>query len=114
MNIWNLKLMEQEIGPYEFYSECLFYTFNWTSVFLKYTTIYVSRITVLGTDIVPENVEWAESLIWKEVHCSHQQENEVRNNAFQMEMTGTVRIFTRLNHSSSVLENRFCCALKQE
>lgn len=28
MNIWNLKLMEQEIGPYEFYSECFFYTFN--------------------------------------------------------------------------------------
>jgi len=31
-----------------------------------------------------------------------------------MEMTGTVRIFTRLNHSSSVLEKRFYCAFKRE
>jgi hypothetical protein len=31
-----------------------------------------------------------------------------------MEMTGAVRIFTRLNHSSPVLENRFYCAFKRE
>jgi hypothetical protein len=28
MNIWNLKLMQQEISPYEFYYECFFYTVN--------------------------------------------------------------------------------------
>jgi len=81
---------------------------------LNTRTMHVSRVTVLGTDIVPEKFKWAESLVWKAVHCSNLQGNEVRNNAFQMEMTGTVRIFTRLNHSSSVLENRFYCAFKRE
>jgi hypothetical protein len=31
-----------------------------------------------------------------------------------MEMTGTVRIFTRLSHSSSVLDKKFYCAFKRE
>jgi hypothetical protein len=37
----------------------------------------------------------------------------IRNNAFQAEMTGAMRIFTRLNHSSAGWENGFYCAFEE-
>lgn len=57
MNIWNLKLMQQEISPMNSIWNVSFTQLTEYSHSLNTPTKHVSRVTVLGTDIVPENVE---------------------------------------------------------
>ena len=57
MYIWNLKLMQQEISPMNSIWNVSFTQSTEHPYSLNTSTVHVSRVTVLGTDIVPENVE---------------------------------------------------------